>query len=90
MATIDYADLTIPTPAAYDPENPTKQQENLAYVQLQIYALKQAAGFQETESAGTDPALLDAIRALAFQDTAIELGDVTIRFMRNTLLIADV
>ena len=44
MATINFAGLTIPTPAAYNADAPLQQLETLAYVLLQGLALAKANG----------------------------------------------
>lgn len=46
MVTIDLSTITIPTPAAYDPEYPFKNLEGAAYVFLQILTVAQAANVQ--------------------------------------------
>lgn len=46
MAYITLTGVTIPTPAPYYDKDPLKQQENLAYVQLQICQQLQAASFR--------------------------------------------
>ena len=45
MAMLDLTTLSVPTPAVYDEDFPTKEQENLAYVNLQIWEKAQANGY---------------------------------------------
>lgn len=71
MATIDLSSITIPTPEPFDPENPTKQLENLAYVKLQIYALEKTAGFIRSDSAKSIEDVIDILADLAVN---IDLG----------------
>jgi len=75
MATkvIDLSGLTVPTPAAYDEQNPTKQMENLAYVKLQVYALMVAEGFQQTDAAKS---LEDIVNEIADLAITCDLGGV--------------
>jgi hypothetical protein len=44
MTTIDLSTITIPAPAAYDPEFPFKNLEGAAYVFLQILTVAKDAG----------------------------------------------
>lgn len=46
MAYITLSGVTIPTPQPYSDKDPLKQQENLAYVQLQVCQQLQAANFR--------------------------------------------
>lgn len=46
MAFITLGSVTIPVPGPYNDKDPLRQQENLAYVQLQICQQLQATGFR--------------------------------------------
>ena len=69
MATINLSEVTIPTPAAYDSEDPFKQQENLAYVKLQILTLLKTAGGKVADSND----LVEAVNALQNNEQKIDL-----------------
>lgn len=67
---IDFALVTVPTPEPYDKTLPTKQQENLAYVALQVCAQAQAQGVKlaYTDDADNPRGLLVNGSTLAIQD----------------------
>ena len=44
MATLDLSTITIPTPEAFDEDNPTQEMENLCYVILQVLAKAKSQG----------------------------------------------
>jgi hypothetical protein len=46
MATVNFTNLTIPTPQPYDKNDGQRQQENFFYVLNQLLVLMKAAGFQ--------------------------------------------
>lgn len=72
--------ITIPTPEPYLKNDPTRNVENLAYVQLQIYAAAKAAGetVSLNPSAPDLTALIEALHALQYNGETIDLGDVSI------------
>jgi hypothetical protein len=73
MSTIDLSAITVPSPAAFNAENPTQQMENLAYVKLQIYALMKAASFIQSD---TSKSLEDVVNELADLAISVDIGGV--------------
>lgn len=86
--------ITIPTPEPYQKQDPTRNQENLAYVQMQIYAALKAAG--ETVSMNPSTALtvdltdlIQAVKDLQFNGEEISFPlpdgpEITFKFTRRS------
>lgn len=67
---IPLTNITIPTPAAYDAADPTKQQENFYYVLNQILTTAKTAG----ESIDVNQAALtEAVGDLSFSGERLEI-----------------
>lgn len=82
---ISLADITIPTPAAYDSSDPAKQRENLCYVALQILAAAKSA--EEPISINVD-ALQSAVEDLTFSGERIEIPALGIMLQKLGKTIA--
>lgn len=67
---IPLTNITIPTPAAYDAVDPTKQQENFYYVLNQILT---AAKTAEESIDVNQSALTDAVADLTFSGERLEI-----------------
>lgn len=61
-------DITIPTPAPYDADEPLKQLENLCYVVLQV--------LQKFQAAETDVDAVTAIKDLQYSGLVAKFGNV--------------
>lgn len=75
MADINLQTITIPTPEPYAASDPTKQQENFYYVQLQMLAQAKANELPFTLDAGSLSlaGLIAAIQDLRFNGQMIDL-----------------
>lgn len=76
---VDLSTITIPTPAAYDSNDPNKQRENYYYVLNQIYTAAKTNG-------DNDPfGYVEALQTTTV--TQIDLADVSIKLFRDAALI---
>lgn len=71
--------ITIPTPAPYDSDDPLQQTENLCYVILQV--------LQKIQTAQLDIDVVDAIKALSFNGQEVDFGTFRVRFDGKTASI---
>lgn len=97
MATINLSAITLPAKSAWPniPGKDTYNQEKFYGVLLDLLALAKTNGFTWTDQGPLDlsakmDTLIDVVHMLAFQNVALELGDVTIRFMHNTVSLETV
>lgn len=87
--------VTIPTPEPYDSKNDTRNQENLAYVYLQLLQVAKAAGEQVSFNPSTAlsvdlSALTSAVQSLAFNNEEFRLGALVVRFCGKVVTIEEV
>jgi hypothetical protein len=76
---IDLADITIPTPAAYDSSDPNKQRENYYYMLNQIYSAAKTAG-------DNDPfGYLEALQTTTV--TQVDLADLSVKIFGHVALV---
>lgn len=89
---IPLTNITVPTPEPYSKNDPSRNQENLAYVQLQIYEAAKTAGesvsFNPSTSLSVDLAeLIAAIEALQHNGQVFDFGQFRIFFDGKTATI---
>jgi len=77
---ISLSDVTIPTPAAYDSNDPNQQRENYYYVINQIYSLAKTAG-------DDDPFGIRAALTESRPFVSADVGDVSIKLHGAETLI---
>lgn len=83
MATINLNQLTIPIPQPYSRSEPTRNQEDLAFVLLQLLELAKEAGFAVSDQlnitvSGVEVNLTgveNALKDLKFNSLTFDLGD---------------
>lgn len=75
MATMSFANLTVPTPQPYDRNDANRQQEGFFYALNQMLALMKAAGFQVND---VDlPNITTAIRGIGLTVNPPDLSALT-------------
>jgi hypothetical protein len=93
--TLDFSQLTIPTPEPYDGGAKDKQRENLAYVVLQLIALAKQSGvkltYTDVDTPPTTGLRLDGIelatKELIWNGQTIDLGPFKIILHNRAILI---
>lgn len=89
---ISLENITIPTPAAYDSADPTKQSENFFYVLNQILATAKTA--EEPITVNTAP-LVQAVKDLMFNGFELSIPilegpEITFKFTSRSLSLLQV
>jgi hypothetical protein len=95
QVTIDFSQVSVPTPELYANSTPDKQRENLAYVALQLCAQAKQQGVKLTYTDNDDPPTVglrldgaeQATKDLAWNSQTIDLGPFKIHLHNRAISV---